>query len=445
MDRLAMHELEAWAASSRRKPLIVGGARQVGKTWLVLEFGRKRFDAVAHITFLDNETMKGVFAGSLDPDRLLSAISTFTNTDAADGRTLVFLDEIQECPRALTSLKMFCDQRPDIPVIAAGSLLGVALNRDAGDEGSGVSWPVGKVDYLDLHPMNFIEFLMALGEERYAELLKPESLELADAFGERYEDLLRLYFYIGGMPESVEAYRDTHLLQESRKVQLRLLRDYDHDFSKHVTSPIETERIRETWRSVPVQISRESGIGKFVYARIRQGGRGRDYKDAIAWLEDAGLVTRVSRISKPGLPLKTYEDSLSFKLFMLDIGLLGAALGLDSRTVLEGDALYAQGKGAMAEQYVCQQLVFANKGTPYYWSSDRAQSKAEVDFLYEADGTLIPLEVKSDRNVHSRSLAQFAQQFGIKRCQRLSPASYEDQGWLVNLPLFMADMLPRVL
>lgn len=445
MDRLAMHELEAWAASPRRKPLIVGGARQVGKTWLVLEFGRKHYDAVAHVTFMDNETMKSVFEGSLDSDRLLSAIGTFTGTDAADGRTLVFLDEIQECPRALTSLKMFCEQRPDIPVIAAGSLLGVALNRDARADGSGVSWPVGKVDYLDLHPMNFIEFLMALGEGRYAELLKPETLDLADAFGERYEDLLRLYFYVGGMPEAVQSYCDTHLLQESRKVQQRLLRDYEYDFAKHVTSPLETDRIRETWRSVPVQISRESGVSKFIYAQIRQGGRGRDYRDAVAWLQDAGLVTRVTRVSKPGLPLKAYEDDRSFKLFLLDIGLLGAALGLDARTILEGDALYTQGKGAMAEQYVCQQLVSANKGTPYYWSSNRAERKAEVDFLYEMEGTLIPLEVKSDRNVHSKSLARFAQEFGITRCQRLSPLPYEDLGWLVNLPLFAADLLPRKL
>jgi uncharacterized protein len=441
MERTAMKDLEAWAASPRRKPLIVGGARQVGKTWLVKEFGRTHYDAVAHIVFQDNEVMKRVFDGTLDPERLLTAIGTYTATNPSDGKTLVFLDEIQECPRAITSLKMFCEERPDVPIVAAGSLLGVAQNRSTEND-ERISWPVGKVDYLDLHPMTFAEFLMALGEGRYADLLKAETLDLACAMAEHYDDLLKLYFYVGGMPEAVQAYCDSRLLAESRKVQLRLLRDYELDFSKHVVTPVDTERIRETWRSVPTQISRESGAGKFMYSKIKTGARGRDYKDAVLWLADAGLVTKVNRISKPGIPLRTYEDEGSYKLFMLDVGLMGAALNLSSDTILEGSELFTQGKGALAEQYVCQQLVASNRCVPYYWSADGSKQKGEVDFLYECEGDVIPLEVKSDQNVHSRSLARFAKEYGIKRSQRLSVKGYEDLGWLVNIPLFAADMLP---
>ncbi len=447
MHREAMEDLRRWADSPRRKPLVVTGARQVGKTWLVLEFGREHYDAVAHVTFLDNEVMKGVFAGSLEPNRLLAAISAYTGTDASSGKVLVFLDEIQECPRAIASLKQLYEDRPDVPVIAAGSLLGVAMNRSATSRNAQerVFWPVGKVDYLDMHPMTFREFVSAVGQPRLAQLLRADSLELACAMGEKYDDLLRLYLYTGGMPEAVQAYLDTNLLAESRKVQLRLLRDYEFDFSKHVAVPVESERIREVWRSVPTQVSRESGINKFVYSKIKAGGRGREYRDAVSWLVDAGLVTRVSRVSRPGILLLSHADERSFKLFLLDVGLLGAAYGFDQDIVLHGDALYAQGKGAYAEQYVCQQLVASSACVPYYWSADGRTEKGEVGFLYECRGKVVPLEVKSDDNVRSRSLAKFAKQYGIERCQRLSRRGYKDEGWLVNLPLFAANVLPALL
>lgn len=447
MYRAAMQDLERWANSPRRKPLVVTGARQVGKTWLVLEFGRTHFDAVAHVTFLDNEVMKNVFSGSLEPDRLLTAIGAYTGTNASGGRTLVFLDEIQECPRAIASLKQFCEQRPEIPIVAAGSLLGVAMNRSFGPNGSTerVSWPVGKVDYLDLHPMTFKEFVRAMGQDQLAQLLDASTLDLASAMGEKYEDLLRLYLFVGGMPEAVQVYADTGALFESRRVQLRLLRDYELDFSKHVPTLQDAERIREVWRSVPTQVSRESGINKFVYSKVTVGGRGRDYKDAVSWLVDAGLVTRVNRVTRPGIPLRSYVDERSFKLFLLDVGLLGAAYGLDQGIVVHGDSLYTQGKGAYAEQYVCQQLVASNSCVPYYWSADGRSAKGEVDFLYEHGGKVVPLEVKSDNNVHSRSLARFSKEYGIPRCQRLSPRGYHDEGWLVNLPLFAANVLPAIL
>lgn len=446
MEREAMARLEAWAQSGNRKPLVVRGARQVGKTWLVCEFAEKNFGAIAHVVFLDNEIMKRTFAGTLDPQRLLGAIGAYTGTNPLDGNTLVFLDEVQECPRAITALKMFCEQTPQVPVVAAGSLLGVALNRT--DNGERASWPVGKVDYLDMHPMTFKEFLVAVGQEQLAALISPDAFPLTDALAERYNDMLRQYLFIGGMPEAVQAYKDTGLLASARAVQARLLVDYEHDFSKHVESPAETERIREAWRSVPTQIARESGSNKFLYAQVRKGGRGRDYKDAVSWLVDAGLVTRVRRITRPGIPLRTYEDATAFKLYLLDVGLLGAALHLDARTILDGNALFTHAKGVYAEQYVCQQLVASETGpsseagTPYYWAADGKNAKGEVDFVYECDGKVVPVEVKADVNVGGKSIARFAKEFGIERCLRLSLRDYIDQGWIVNMPLYAADLLP---
>lgn len=444
MEREAFASLQAWAGSSHRKPLVVRGARQVGKTWLVNEFGQKTFAAVAHVVFLNNEIMQGLFAGSLEPARLLTAIGAYTNTNPLDGNTLVFLDEIQECPRAIASLKMLCEQMPQIPVIAAGSLLGVALNRQKAEDGGRISWPVGKVDYLDLHPMTFREFLRALGEDQLADLIRPDSLDIISALGEKYEDLLRIYLFTGGMPEAVQKYVDTRLLAEVRHIQSNLLRDFEYDFSKHVDSPLETEHIRELWRSIPTQISRETGSKKFVYSKVRQGGRGRDYKDAISWLVDAGLILRVNKVSKPGIPLKTYEDEQSFKLFMLDVGLLGAALGLDEQTVLNGNRLFTLGKGVYAEQFVCEQLC-AVGSIPRYWAADGKQSKGEVDFLYESEGQVVPVEVKANDNVKSRSIANFSKTYGIDRCLRLSLRGYIDQGWLVNIPLYAANILPLAL
>lgn len=451
MEREAMAQLEAWKHSANRKPLVLRGARQVGKTWLVSEFVKRSFGSFAHIVFLDNEAMKRTFAGSLEPQRLLTAIGAYTGTNPLDGDTLVFLDEIQECPRAITSLKMFAEQTPEVPIIAAGSLLGLALNRADKDAeiGERVSWPVGKVDYLDMHPMTFREFLRAVGESRLADLLSPENFDITDALSESYNDLLRYYLFTGGMPEAVQAYLDSGRLEEARKVQSRLLLDYEHDFAKHVDSPTETERIREVWHSAPTQIARETSSNKFLYARVRNGGRGRDYKNAISWLLDAGLLTRVRKVTRPGIPLYAYEDKEAFKLYLLDVGLLGAALHLDAKTLLDGNALFTHARGIYAEQYVCQQLVAsatnpASPQVPHYWSADGKTAKGEVDFLYEYEGEVVPLEVKAGENVRGKSIARFAKQYGIKRSLRFSLKDYSDQGWIVNYPLYAADLLPIV-
>ena len=336
MYRNAMAKLLSWSDSPSRKPLIVNGARQVGKTWLVLAFGEDRYDSVAHVVFLDNEDMKRAFEGSLDAERLLTIIGAATGTNPRDGRTLVFLDEIQECPRAITALKMFCEQRPDVPVVAAGSLLGVALSRKRGRDGAGTSWPVGKVDYLDLHPLSFDEFVREVGNPALADALSQGDADLISVFSERLTDLLRTYYYVGGMPEAAKRYSETGDFAAARAVQRALLADYEHDFSKHVESSAEVERIRQTWRSVPIQLARESDLRRFSYASVREGGRGRDYRDAVAWLVDAGLVTKIPRVTKPGLPLKGYSDETYFKLYLLDVGLLGAATGLEPRVLVEG-------------------------------------------------------------------------------------------------------------
>ena len=431
MYRNAMIKLLAWSDSPHRKPLIVNGARQVGKTWLVLTFGANRYDSVAHVVFLENEDMKRAFAGSLDADRLLTIIGAATGTNPRDGRTLVFLDEIQECPRAITALKMFCEQRPDVPVVAAGSLLGVALNREREKDGDGTSWPVGKVDYLDLHPLSFDEFVREIGNSALADAVSQGDADLISVFSERLTDLLRIYYYVGGMPEAVCRYSETGDFAAARAVQQTLLADYEHDFSKHVESALEVERIRQTWHSVPVQLARESDLRRFSYASVREGGRGRDYRDAVAWLVDAGLVTKIPRVTKPGIPLKGYADEMYFKLYLLDIGLLGAATGLEPRVLVEGNRLFTEYKGVYAEQFVCQQLV-AGGAVPYYWSADGKQKKGEVDFLLE-------------ENIAGGSLAAFVRDYGLGRAARFSLRGLKKQDWLVNVPLYAANAFPDIL
>lgn len=432
MYRFAMNDLIAWKNNARRNPLIVQGARQVGKTWLALEFGRTHFSQTAHVVFLDNEPMQRAFEGSLAPERLLPLISAETGVSVGGEDTLIIFDEVQECPRALTALKLFQEQRPEVPLIAAGSLLGVALHQ-------GVSFPVGKVDHLDLHPLTFREFLLATGNEALSDALGAADFDIVDVFAERFTDLLKQYYFVGGMPEAVASYCKDGDYSSARAAQNRLLHDYEFDFSKHAT-PVLAERIREVWRSVPSQLARENK--KFVYSAVRHGARARGYEEAIGWLVDAGLLMRVSRIAKPGLPLSAYRDLSAFKLYLFDVGLLGAASRLDARTVVDGAALFREFKGALTEQYVCQQLVATNEVVPYYWSADN--STGEVDFVYDHAGRVVPVEVKAEANVRARSLRSFTDKYGIKRSIRLSLAGVRDQGWVLNLPLYAADMLPHV-
>lgn len=448
MERSAMADLVSWKESADRKPLVVNGMRQVGKTWLVTEFARRHFGTCAHVVFLDNEQAQNIFAGSLDPQRLLMLIGALTGTNPNDGNTLVFLDEIQECPRAITALKLLRERAPDVPVIAAGSLLGVALNRESDDSGKAhgkahgkASWPVGKVSYLDLYPLTFAEFVRAVSTPQLAELAAGGEPDMLDALGEQLGSLLAQYLFVGGMPEAVKAFAQSNDLAAARRVQEELLRGYELGFSKHVDSPLMTERIRETWRSIPVQLATESDMKRFIYASIRAGGRGRDYKDAISWLVDAGLAIRVPRVSKPGVPLASYADETYFKLYLADVGLLGAATRLDALALLDGSRQFTEYKGAYAEQFVCQHLLALQGSAPSYWSADGKGAKGEVDFIVEAGGRAVPIEVKAAGNVAGRSLARFCESFGISRAVRYSLLGYKDQGWLVNVPLYAIDAL----
>lgn len=441
MQRTAMQDLLAWKDSPRRKPLVVNGARQVGKTWLVTEFGRQNFDELARVVFLDNEQMQNAFARSLDVERLLAAIGAATGTNPGMGNTLVFLDEVQECPRAITALKLLCEQRPDVPVVAAGSLLGVALRRPDKRGEQPASWPVGKVDFLDMHPMMFTEFVRAVGNEQLAGVLESHDPTLIDMMAETFTELLKLYLYVGGMPEAVQTYIDTGDFSAVRTVQNALLTSYELDFVKHANSAGDAERIRQTWRSIPTQLAREADLRRFTYAAIRSGARGRDYRDAVTWLADAGLVTKVPRITKPGVPLAGYEDGQHFKLYLHDVGLLGAATQLSVQALVGDSRLFTEYKGVYAEQYVCQQLVDAGWCVPRYWSADGKQVKGEVDFVLERGGEVFPLEVKANVNVTGSSLAAFARRYGIKHALRLSLRGFHDDGWLHNIPLYAADQL----
>lgn len=438
MYRNAMQELIAWKNSPTRKPLIVNGARQVGKTWLVRAFAQEEFGSIAHAVFLNNEDMQRAFEGNLDAERLLTIIGAATGTNPRDGNTLVFLDEIQECPRAITSLKMFCEQRPDVPVVAAGSLLGVALNRERSEDGGGTSWPVGKVEYLDMHPLTFDEFVREIDNPGLADIVLSGDRDLISSFSSRLEGLLREYLFVGGMPEAVQRYSDTRDFAQVRTIQRTLLTDYEHDFSKHVGSALETEHIRQTWRSVPVQLARESDLRRFSYASIRDGARGRDYRDAVAWLVDAGLVTKVPRVSKPGTPLTSYADETYFKLYYLDVGLLGAATGLPSQALIEGSRLFTEYKGVYAEQYICQQLI-ARGFVPYYWSADGKLRKGEVDFIIEEAAGPLPIEVKAGGNAAGGSIASFVKSYGLGQAVRFSLLGWEERDWLVNVPLYAAN------
>ena len=442
MERQAMGKLCEWKNAATRKPLIVNGARQVGKTWLVKEFGRRYFEHTAHVVFLNNEEVQRIFDGSLEPNRLLALIGAVTGTNPLDGKTLVFLDEIQECPRAITALKLFCEQRPDVPIIAAGSLLGVALSRNANSKVP-VSWPVGKVSYLDLSPLSFSEYVQAVDAPLF-KLLSSGDFELIDSLQERFTDLLRTYLFVGGMPEVVQRYIDTGDYVQVRSVQTELLSGYELDFPKHVLSALEVEHIRQTWKSVPTQLARESDMRRFVYASIRDGARGRDYRDSVTWLVDAGLVTKVRRVSKPGMPLAGYEDETYFKLYLLDVGLLGAATGLGAKVLAEGNRLFTEYKGVYAEQFVCQQLT-AMGMTPRYWSADGKQKKGEIDFLVETEDGVVPLEVKADENVAGGSLSAFVKQYDLARAVRLSMLPFKEQDWLVNIPLYGISLLANYL
>ena len=427
MYRVAIEKLYKWKESKHRKPLIIEGARQVGKTWLMKEFASKAYENTVYINFDSNSRMAELFASDLNTDRLIMGLELYAGHKIKAENTLLIFDEVQEVPRALSSLKYFYENAPQYHIICAGSLLGIALH-------GGTSFPVGKVDFLKLYPLSFKEFLMATGNKRFAELLDKRDYEMITSFKQTYIDALKQYFFIGGMPEAVQSFADNKDFNEVREIQKRILAAYEQDFSKHAPYEI-VPKIRMIWNSIPSQLAKENK--KFIYGLVREGGRAKDYEIAIMWLTDCGLVHKVSRVNSASIPLKAYEDLKAFKLFVVDVGLLGCMTGLHQRTLLDGNDLFIEFKGALTEQFVCQQLKTIENLNIYYYTNDRGS--CEMDFVIDTGEQIIPVEVKAEVNLKAKSLRTYKDKFDPEVSIRTSMADYKKEDWLLNLPLYAVE------
>ncbi len=424
MDRRALTTLLEWKSDPNRKPLVVRGARQVGKTWLLKEFGHRAFDTTVYVNCEREASVRSIFDGDLDPSRILRALSIATRTTITQASTLIVIDEVQDAPRALTALKYFAEEQPDLHIAVAGSLRGVALRSDQ-------SFPVGKVDFLDLQPLDFSEFLRGIGEEHLDAALSSLDWSLIAPFAERLTELLRQYLFIGGMPEAVHRFSVGASLSEVRSIQRSIITGYVQDFAKYANATT-SRRIAEVWASIPGQLAKENA--RFILGNVRQGARAREFDSAIQWLSDAGLIHKVSRFTKPGHPVRSYEDPSIFKLYLLDVGLLGAMADLDASVVVHGTGIFEEFKGALTEQYVLQQILATRTTLPMYWKP--ASGSAEVDFAIEAHGALIPIEVKAAANLKSKSLQSYVNQFQPEAAWRFSLADYREQSALTNIPLY---------
>lgn len=429
MYRMAMEQLKTWKKKRQRKPLIIRGARQVGKTWLMKEFGATYYDEVVYINFDNNERMKNLFEGSLEIGRLITGLELYAGHKVDAGNTLLIFDEVQEVPKALTSLKYFNEDAPQYQIICAGSMLGVALHQ-------GTSFPVGKVEFLDLYPLSFFEFMMAMGKEQFVELLQKGDFEMATTFKQDYIDLLKHYYYVGGMPEVVLSFSENKDFNEAREIQQRILAAYEQDFSKHAPNEV-VPRIRMLWNSIPAQLTKENK--KFIYGLIKEGARAKEYELALLWMTDCGLVHKVHRVTVPSLPLKAYEDLKAFKLFLVDVGLLSCMVGLRQGVLLDGNELFKEFKGALTEQYVLQQLKTLKGVQPYYWTAGRGT--AEVDFVIDTGNAIIPIEVKAEVNLQAKSLKTYREKFNPAFSIRTSMADYKKEDWLLNLPLWAMEII----
>lgn len=424
MERIIMGSLEKWLKRKNRKPLIIKGARQVGKTWLMKEFGRKYFKYTAYVNFDNNEHMTEVFDQDYDIERILMAINIETHVKIIPEETLIIFDEIQESPRAIASLKYFYEKAPEYTIVAAGSLLGVAIHK-------GVSFPVGKVDTIQLNPMSFREFLMAIGEHELVKLINDKNYQLMSVFRDKYIDWLKKYYYIGGMPEVVSSFVEERDFSEVRYLQKRIIEMYEADFSKHTTER-ELPRIRMVWNSIPMQLAKENK--KFLFGKIKEGARARDFEIAIEWLQDCGLITKVYKVTKPAVPLKAYIDFSSFKLFLLDVGLLSAMSDLDAKSILIKNNILTEFKGALTEQYVLQQLVADTDYTPYYFTESK--SEGEIDFMIQKETNIVPVEVKAEENLRAKSLKTYYEKYKPAEAVRTSMSDYREQEWMTNIPLW---------
>ncbi|MBQ8417848.1 MAG: ATP-binding protein [Phascolarctobacterium sp.] len=427
MYRIAIEKLLKWKQSKRRKPLIIEGARQVGKTWLMKEFGKQAYADTVYINFDSNSRMAELFDSDLDVNRLIMGLELYVGRKIDPEHTLLIFDEIQEVPRALSSLKYFYENAPHYHIVCAGSLLGIALHQ-------GTSFPVGKVDFLKLYPLSFKEFLLATGKKQFSELLGKQDFQMITSFKQTYIEALKQYYFVGGMPEVVQSFVDDKDFKEVREVQKRILVAYEQDFSKHAPNEI-VPKIRMLWNSIPSQLAKENK--KFIYGLVREGARAKDYETAIMWLSDCGLVHKVSRVNAAGIPLKAYEDLKAFKLFLVDVGLLACMAGLRQRTLLDGNNLFSEFKGALTEQYVCQQLKTIEDLGVYYYTNDRGS--CEVDFVIDTGELIVPVEVKAEVNLRAKSLKTYQEKFLPEVSVRTSMADFKKEDWLVNLPLYAIE------
>ena len=425
MERHVLQQLKEWKERKDRKPLIVNGARQVGKTWALREFAKREYAKEAYIICRKNKLVEQVFKQDFNVERILLSLSAIIHVDITPGDTLIILDEVQEIPEAIEALKYFCENAPEYHIAVAGSLLGISLHHN-------VSYPVGKVNEIDMYPMSYGEFLLAKGEKQCYKLLEEKNFEITNLLHEKYIDLLRQYYYVGGMPEAVKEYVESGALKEVRRIQKEILKGYERDFSKH--SPKEQiERIKMVWRSIPSQLFKDNK--KFIYGALRQGARAKDFEIAIEWLVDSGLLYKVSRCTKPALPLDIYEDFSVFKLYLLDIGLLGAMVNVDPAQILINNQIFSEYKGGMTEEYVLQEMKSRNISPIYYHKTD--DSRLELDFVIQYNGKLLPIEVKAEGNVRANSLMSLLKANPDLQAVRLSMLPYKQQEQLFCVPLYV--------
>lgn len=437
MERLAMKHLTCWKKSPYRKPLIVKGVRQVGKTWLLKEFGRQFYNNIAYFNFDENPEYREFFATTKDVRRIIPNLAMAGGQDILPGKTLLIFDEIQDCPEVLNSLKYFCENAPEYHVVSAGSLLGITLAKPS-------SFPVGKVDFLSIYPMNFQEFLMATGSGNLAKYLEQvdEIAPLPEAFFNPLAEKLKMYYITGGMPEVVSRWVKTQSVDHVQTTLQNIINAYERDFMKH-PEPKEFPKIARVWHSLPSQLARENK--KFLYNVIKEGARAREYEDALEWLVNAALVYKTFRITSPGIPLSGYEDLSAFKIYLADVGVLRRLAKLDPVAFREGNRLFTEFKGALTENFVLQSLIPQFDAAPHYWS--RLNPSYEVDFVIQRENDIIPIEVKSDTNIKSRSLQKYAETFSAetKIRVRFSMNNLRMDDGVLNIPLFMVDQAERLI
>lgn len=420
----AKEDLQKWKVSNNRKPLIIEETSQIRKTWLMKELGMQTYKDTAYINFDSNSAMAELFSLDLNINRIITGLELYSGKKIDPENTLLIFDEVQEVPKALSSLKYFYENAPEYNVVCAGSLLGIALHN-------GTSFPVGKVDFLSLYPLSFEEFMIAIGNERFVDLLQNKDYEMIDNFKQTYIELLKHYMFVGGMPEVVLNFVEEKNFGNVRTIQKNILAAYEQDFSKHAPNEL-VPKIRMLWNSIPSQLAKENK--KFIYGLLREGARAKDYETAIMWLSDCGLIHKVSRINTPKVPLKAYEDFKSFKLFLVDIGLLGSLAGLEQQTLLAANDLFVEFKGSLTEQYVLQQLKAYDNLKVYYYTNDRGS--CEIDFLLDICGVIVPIEVKAEVNLKAKSLKAYCDKFNPYISIRTSMSNYRKEGKLINLPLY---------